>query len=385
MRTAILLLLMFLLVGMLLIRDVILKYSIPDTIRCFAVDENDRVYIGVKESRAKESIYIYDDFELIDALSFPELKAEYCFIITYGKLIIGDPGTPNEKGKEYDLSGNYISESNFSNREIAKRSSVKEIQRQRKTYSLNPARGLKPAEVTCNGKTIYAVRDQTRFIKSYYYDAVVDILGLSAAIFVLIILFDRRSGILGLIKNPVMKKTVRITLIILLSLALAYIAYRVIVPHTGENTHPTRSKLYVNGNLVEDKNVIIYNHGDTYYARLPLLSIVESLGYGVFVESDDQVFFEIGDNKYQLTSRSTLSTDKGDFVCKVPGHDIALYGLKGPPGETYITYDVGYDYYDYDAGLIEILSRMGISPVEITIDPQNKTVLLEGPQSPAPD
>ncbi len=163
-------------------------------------------------------------------------------------------------------------------------------------------------------------------------------------------------------------------MIVLLLLALAFVVLRVIIPWASENTHPTKSKLYVNGNLVEDKNVIIYNHGDDYYARLPLLAIVESLGYRVFVENNDLVFFEIRDNKYQLTNRSTLSTDNGDFVCKVPGRDIAVYGLEGPLGETYISYARDFE------GLIETLSNMGISPVEITIDPQNKTVLLVGPE-----
>ena len=164
-----------------------------------------------------------------------------------------------------------------------------------------------------------------------------------------------------------MKKSLKITLIILLSLALAFIVFRVIIPWTGENNHPTKSKLYVNGNLVEDNNVISYNHGITYFARLPLLSTVESLGYRVFVESDDLVFFEIGENKYKLSNRSHLYTDKDDHICRVPGLDIALYGLEGPTGEVYM------DHFS----LIETLSNMGISPVEVTIDLQNKTVILE--------
>lgn len=173
-----------------------------------------------------------------------------------------------------------------------------------------------------------------------------------------------------------MKKTVGITLIVLLSLALAFIVFRVIIPWTGENIHPIKSKLYVNGNLVEDKNVIIYDHGGVYDARLPLLSIVESFGYRISVESDDLVYLERGDEKYCLYYNQPgirLCTDDGDFVCIVPGYTITDLRLKGRQGEIML---------GSEALMIQMLNNMGISPAEITIDPQNKTVLLEGPQFP---
>ncbi len=213
-------------------------------------------------------------------------------------------------------------------------------------------------------------------MKEYYY-ALQNTLILAAAIFTLITLYNQRfiESVLTVIKHKSRKERGKSLLIVLLILALAFIVFRVIIPWTGENTHPTRSKLYVNGNPVEDKNVIIYNHGDTYCAELPLLAVVESLGYRVFVESDDLVFFEIGANKYRLTDKSTLSTDNGDIVCRVHSIDITSFGREGPLGEIYMEYE----------DLVQVLSNVGIPSVEVTIDPQNKTVFLEVPQLQDPD
>ncbi len=175
-----------------------------------------------------------------------------------------------------------------------------------------------------------------------------------------------------------MKIIVRITLIVLLLLASAVFVYRVVLPWASEDMHPIKSKLYVNGNLVEDNNVTIYYHGSIPYAELPLLSTVESFGYRISVESDDLVYLERGNEKYCLYYNQPgrrLCTDDGELVCGVPGYPITDLRLKGRQGEI---------MSDSEA-LIQMLNNMGISPVEITIDPQNKTVLLEGPQFSVPD
>lgn len=167
------------------------------------------------------------------------------------------------------------------------------------------------------------------------------------------------------------KKLGRKSLITTLLLALAFFAIcMILIPRADEKTDPTSAQLFVDGKPVDDNNIVIYHHGNTFFADLPLLSVVDALGYQVTVESDDLIYLEI-EETYRLSENKLYSGD-GEFVCEVPGYDIAVFDREGPPGEIYLE----------SGDLIRVLQKIGIAPIDVTINPSSKTVCLSQEAAP---
>ena len=155
-------------------------------------------------------------------------------------------------------------------------------------------------------------------------------------------------------------------IILVLSIAVILFACCYILSCLNISQRPVRAELLVNGKVIEDENITIYDHGKLL-SNLPILAVLRELGNSIYVQDDGaSVIIETKNGEY-LLKEGSLYNDNGELVCTVPGYDYSLRGVLCEPGELYVEHE----------DLIEVLGAMGIPSVKITIDPDTREVLLD--------
>ena len=117
-------------------------------IQGIAADVEGKLYIGTENT-----ILVFCGETQIDDIDLPS-SHNYCFCIKNDRIVIS---RQDRRGtKEYDLKGNYISDSDLSYEEVKKFSAKSiVIEPDEKVYELLDYSGFKPAKVTVDDRVIY--------------------------------------------------------------------------------------------------------------------------------------------------------------------------------------------------------------------------------------
>ena len=124
--------------------------TISGQLNGFALDSQGNFYLGIGEQ-----VCLLTDGEVRNLFRLP-IKQSFRFFIEDDKLIAG----AQEWGsaKIYDLSGQYISDSKLSFREVnSVANSGKIVERDGSVYEYIDHFGFKPAEIRVDGETVYRV------------------------------------------------------------------------------------------------------------------------------------------------------------------------------------------------------------------------------------
>ncbi len=148
-------------------------------------------------------------------------------------------------------------------------------------------------------------------------------------------------------------------------IVILFLAYIVFVPYSNEPGLNVKAKLIVNGQAAADGNTYIYQRGSVYLAEVPLLETIRLLGYDVHSEREDLTVIHVQDKDYYLSGHKLYSDN--NLICEVAAFDNAFYSWEGDPAEPYV---------NRNEELIAVLEEMGISPVEIEINPKERTVVV---------
>ena len=161
------------------------------------------------------------------------------------------------------------------------------------------------------------------------------------------------------------KSIIKTILALFLICALIVFLYFVFFPWSNEAGLNVHAKIFVNGKPVEKTNATIYQRGSDYFESLPLTAVFEGLGYSVTWDESDMALIESDDEAFFLEGH-TLRDSEGATVCEIDGIPASLLEEAGPQGELFV-----------ESGELErVLSKLGISPIQIEISPKRRTVFI---------
>ena len=157
--------------------------------------------------------------------------------------------------------------------------------------------------------------------------------------------------------------------IIILTIPLIFVIilllYFFFIPWSNEVGSSFRAQIIVNGKNLEDCNATIYQRGSVYFANLPLSAVLEGLGYPVTWVEAEKAQIEVVDEVYFLVGHTLYDKD-GKTTRQIDGMTASFLEEKGPPGDLFLE----------TKELEIVLSKLGISPIQILIDPKGKSVSI---------
>ena len=157
--------------------------------------------------------------------------------------------------------------------------------------------------------------------------------------------------------------------IIILTIPLIFVIilllYFIFIPWSNEPGSSFRAQIIVNGKNLGNCNARIYQRGSLYFADLPLSVVLEGLGYPVTWKKKKKAQIEVVDEVYFLVGYTLYDKD-GKTIRQIDGMTASLLEEKGPPGELFLE----------TKELEIVLSKLGISPIQIMIEPKGKSVSI---------
>lgn len=152
-------------------------------IQGIAADSEDKLYIGTENS-----IIVFGGETRLEKIDSPS-SHNYCFCIREDRIVIS---RQDRRGtKEYDLKGNYISESNMSYDEVKKISANPIVTESGdRVYELLNYNGFKPAVVTYHGKIIYSESLSDYLFSTPVFSVLIILVGIIMAFALLVFITD---------------------------------------------------------------------------------------------------------------------------------------------------------------------------------------------------
>ncbi len=160
-------------------------------------------------------------------------------------------------------------------------------------------------------------------------------------------------------------KLLRCIILCVLSVVLLILVYFIFVPWSISFDHSSKGRLIVNGQIIDDPNIVIYSHGETLFSDIPFLTVLDALGYGVIQEDTFNTRIEV-DSKEFLLSDHKLYTRSGKVLTRLTGNNEISCESSRFPGEIYVEHN----------SLKRIMKLMGIRPISIEISRSEKTVTV---------
>ena len=164
--------------------------------------------------------------------------------------------------------------------------------------------------------------------------------------------------------NKIYKGIKIFLLVVLLAIVLVFL-YFVFVPHANDWGISTPAKLYVNGQLLEEKNASIYHYGKTYFAQIPFTAVLEGIGCRVSWDDQNVAQIETEDEVFTL-SGVTLSDSGGKIISHDEGFQGSVLNKKGSE----------YELFMESEKFNRVIQRMGIEPLEIEFFPKKHEIVI---------
>lgn len=161
------------------------------------------------------------------------------------------------------------------------------------------------------------------------------------------------------------KKIIKNILALLFLCALMGGLSFVLIPWSNEVGLNIHAQLLVNGKTVGNITATIYQRGSVYFADLPLTAVFEGLGYSVTWDETDIALIESDDETYSLAGHD-LRNSKGETICEIDGIPASWLDESESHGELYVD----------SREVKKVFYKLGISPIEIAINPKDRTVSI---------
>ena len=131
--------------------------------------------------------------------------------------------------------------------------------------------------------------------------------------------------------------------------------------YPGMNAH---GELIVNGTIIPDKRIRIFQQGDEFLAVLPLSSVLQELGYHVEWMDTETAQVEISGEVFVFSLEKVYRRGEEDNLYE-PGLGRESVFVESAKNEIYID----------SAALLATLKNLGVQ-IEIIINPQDRVILI---------